>query len=118
MWLLLSDKDQTDVRAASKRQFPFSTIDDTKELYFRVYGSGLKTTAPKFAAAIPAAGTFAGSTQSPNGITESGSVSFAFDASVYTNKAPESSSTSGLLEFKFGAGTWGGYCCATGTACA
>lgn len=55
---MLSAIDQTDVRAASKRQFPFSTIVTDKELYFRVYGSGLKTTAPKFAASIAVPATF------------------------------------------------------------
>jgi hypothetical protein len=116
IWLFLSALDQTDARADNKREFPFSTIVTDKELYFRIYGSGLKTTAPKFAATMPAAGKFA-SGQSANGITEATGLSFQFEAAVYANKAPESSSTTGLMEFKFGNGVWGGYCCATGTAC-
>lgn len=111
MWLFLSKLDQTDVRAANKRQFPFSTITSDKELYFRIYGSGLKTTAPKFAATIAAAATFVAS-QSANGITESvGVVTFGLDATVYATKDPETDKTTSLMTWKFGAATWGGYCC-------
>lgn len=120
MWLLLSARDQTNVRANEKRQFPFSTIVTDKELYFRVYGKSLKTAAPKFAAAIAVPATFVAS-QSLNGITEAVSPAttptFALEAAVYTNKGHEaSSSTGGLIEFKFAQATWGGICCTANTA--
>jgi len=117
MWLLLSAKDKTDVRTTDMRQFPFSTIVTDKDLHFKIYGAGLKTTAPKFAAAIAAAGTFAAG-QSANAITESGSLSFGLEAAVYVNKAPETGATSSFMDFKFASTTWGGLCCATGTTCA
>lgn len=93
--MFFSSIDQTDARADNKREFPFSTIVTDKILYFRIYGSGLKTTAPKFAATLPAVAKFAAG-QSANGVTEATGTSFAFEAAVYTNKAPEAAATTGL----------------------
>jgi hypothetical protein len=56
MWLFLTDADKL-VREDDIRQFPFSTKLTDKELYFKGYGSGLKTAA-KATFLLPAAAKF------------------------------------------------------------
>jgi hypothetical protein len=81
MWLLLSNVDQTNQRADSKREFPFSTVVTDKELYFKGYGVGLKSTA-KLTILLPTDTLFA-SGESLNAVTSSGV--FALAAASYTD---------------------------------
>lgn len=105
--------DRSGARVDNMRQFPFDTNVSDKDLFFRGYGSGLKTAAT-FTAVLPTATLFTGNTankfQTP--------AEFKLDTSVYANKNQETSQPSGVVLFKFAGGTWGGQCCKNAAACA
>lgn len=114
MWLFLTEDDKTNARLASKREFPFDTSGTTGELYFKAYGSGLKSDAT-LTVSIPASATFV-TVQSYRDASVT-TFTFALDAS-YVTKTAVTGSASGLVEFTFTAGTWGGDCCETSNDCA
>lgn len=103
-------------RADNKRQFPFNTKVTDKELYFRGYGSGLKTTTTFTAlASTIAKGT--ASIYNYNNFATAGD--FALDATNNINaaKAGESGQVAGMVYFKYGNGVWGGSCCNPAGSC-
>jgi hypothetical protein len=57
VWIFHACIDRVGTRVDNMREFPFDASVTDKELYFKGYGSGLKTTAT-FTALIPAAGKF------------------------------------------------------------
>lgn len=112
MWIFLSLVDCVGTRVADRREFPFDTSGTTKELYFKIYGKTVNS-APKFAALIPAHDKFTGKTLNKFET----SARFVLDTAVYSAKDGEASQPTGMVLYKFGAGTWGGSCCTTADTC-
>lgn len=112
MWIFLSLADCVGTRKTGRREFPFDTSGTTQELYFKIYAAAVKS-APKFAALIPTHSLFTGKTLNKFETSDR----FVLDTSVYAAKDGEASQPTGMVLYKFGAGTWGGSCCMTANAC-
>lgn len=113
MWIFHSWYDAT-AKGNNVRHFPFQTKVTDKELYFKGYGSGLKTAATVTILTYTIAhGT--GNVYNLNNWHDAGSGnSFKLattGADTYTAKAGEGSQPTGMVLFKFGNGKWGGDCC-------
>lgn len=109
-WLFLSAYDKL-VRADNIRQFPFSTKLTDKELYFKGYGSGLKTAAT-FTAVTHTIAKGSGTIYCINNFNTAGDFALATTGDdKYAGKAGESGQPTGMVLFKFGNGKWGGTCC-------
>jgi len=115
MWLFFSKIDRVGTRANNMREFPFDTSVTDKELYFKGYGSGLKTGA-KFTCVLPADTLFKKAGFSLNAFTTA--TDFKLDTAVYSAKDGEASQPAGMVLFKFGNGVWGGTCCKDAATCA
>jgi hypothetical protein len=113
MWIFLSLVDCVGTRVTDRREFPFDTSGTTQELYFKIYAAAVKS-APKFAALIPTDTLFTGKTLNKFET----SARFVLDTAVYAAKDGEASQPTGMVLYKFGAGTWGGTCCMNKASCA
>lgn len=113
-WIFLTKWDVV-ARADSLRQFPFNTAVTDKELYFKGYGSGLKTAAT-FTALLPTIAKGSASIYCINNFATAGNFALATSGDdKYAAKTGESGQPTGMVMFKFGNGKWGGSCCNSGT---
>jgi hypothetical protein len=112
MWLFHSSIDKVGDRANNCREFPFDASATDKELYFKGYGIGSKTTA-KLTAKLPPASLFTVDTINKFNTP----AEFKPKDSIYKDKAGEASQPTNMVMFKFTAGNWGGSCCKKPAEC-
>ena len=115
MWIFHSAEDVV-VRADNKRQFPFNTKVTDKELYFRGYGSGLKT-ATTFTALTTTIAKGTSSIYNRNNFVTVGDFLLDTGSNINAAKAGVSGQSAGMVYFKYAAAAWGGSCCNPAATC-